>query len=302
MTRLNRDTQDKNYSFTFSATTSATTSKKIPAPANHPPEFPPDASASSSNPFPDVASAPPSYEDAVHNTEEPSYVVIPDFGLTPLPSAPTLLDAHDRDLYDDINADDVPLLSGESDMAAEQSSSVVEVSPPGYSIYQAEFQTDPRGVVSWDKHLNEDPEALYQFLVTHNSRPGMHVDFHGHHDETRTRIRTYTDKDGRSRTETEYYTETVTDFQFSVDASDYVAHESHTGLYVLPQPESRFASVLGWFKSERKRKMEIAKREQAKPKTARELCGEYVRSKNLLKEIKVSKQVEWDFEELTSGA
>src|SRR4051794_4542914 len=98
----------------------------------------------------------------------------------------------------------------------------------------------------------------------------------GYHDETRMRVHTHTDKDGHSHTRTEHYTETVTDFKFSIDASDYVAHRSHTGLYVLPQPEPLFAWFLGWFKPKAERELEIARREQVRSKTTRELCNEFV--------------------------
>lgn len=160
-----RDPKKQDYSFTFSSKQSTVLS----------PSFP-DAS-SSSDPFPD-ASAPPSYQDALSNNEDYCIVNTPDVTF-PVPTAP--IDANDQELYEDVTNDFGPLLQGQVGDAdvAQSGISAGRPLPPDYSTYQAEYKENSKGIVSYDKHLNEDPEALYQFLTTHNSRPGIVVDFHG---------------------------------------------------------------------------------------------------------------------------
>lgn len=52
-------------------------------------------------------------------------------------------------------------------------------SPPGYALYQAKYKTVKEGIVSRDPHINEDPEALLQFLYQHNKPPRMKINFYG---------------------------------------------------------------------------------------------------------------------------
>jgi hypothetical protein len=51
--------------------------------------------------------------------------------------------------------------------------------PPGYSIYRAKYEKNDHGILSRDKHINKDGEALLQFLYQHNTPPKIAVRFHG---------------------------------------------------------------------------------------------------------------------------
>jgi hypothetical protein len=51
--------------------------------------------------------------------------------------------------------------------------------PPTYSVYHANYQTDKTGVISRDRHLNNDGEALAQFLQQHNVPPHLKIKFYG---------------------------------------------------------------------------------------------------------------------------
>ncbi|RUS19017.1 hypothetical protein BC937DRAFT_87873 [Endogone sp. FLAS-F59071] len=272
------DPKKQDHSFTFSSNPRQPTTSSSPS-------FP---STSSSDPFPD-ASAPPSYREALFNNEDYCVVNTPDHTF-PVPTAP--IDAYDQELYEDVTTNISPLLQrqvGDADVA-QSAISAGRPLPPDYSTYQAEYKESSKGIVSYDKHLNEDPEALYQFLSTHNSPPEIVIEFRGFHNESRSRTVTRND-----RQEVEYYTEEVTDFHFKIDASSYVALHSYTGLYVLSQPESNswFPAVSKWFNRNK------PQMEPPKPKTVRELCDEYIKSKKFLKEIKVKKQIDWDYERLT---
>ncbi|KAL1738971.1 hypothetical protein HDZ31DRAFT_86044 [Schizophyllum fasciatum] len=80
--------------------------------------------------------------------------------------------------------------------------------------YEAEFVTESNGnIISHDRHLNEDGEALYRFLLSQSSTPPiLRITCEGTHTEHKTRQVT---RDGRTTTES--YSETVTDFSFAID-------------------------------------------------------------------------------------
>jgi hypothetical protein len=52
-------------------------------------------------------------------------------------------------------------------------------SPPNYSVYRAKFKTTESCVISRDKHINRDSEALLQFLYQQNTPPKMAVRIRG---------------------------------------------------------------------------------------------------------------------------
>jgi hypothetical protein len=51
--------------------------------------------------------------------------------------------------------------------------------PPNYSVYRAHYETKKSGILSRDRHLNQDGEALAQFLQQHNNPPSMKIKFYG---------------------------------------------------------------------------------------------------------------------------
>ncbi|KAG8990744.1 hypothetical protein FRB94_013111 [Tulasnella sp. JGI-2019a] len=101
--------------------------------------------------------------------------------------------------------------------------------PPDFSEYQAEYSTNAGNIKSHDKHLNEDGEALYRFLLSKASiRPTLYLRCNASHEEWHTRqITRYVD--GRSVTSTETYSEKVTDFDFTIDISDAILPAPRTG-------------------------------------------------------------------------
>jgi hypothetical protein len=52
-------------------------------------------------------------------------------------------------------------------------------SPPGYSLYRAKYEVVRDGIISRDPHINQDGEALLQFLYQHNKPPQMAIHFYG---------------------------------------------------------------------------------------------------------------------------
>ncbi|KIO16163.1 hypothetical protein M407DRAFT_233386 [Tulasnella calospora MUT 4182] len=114
---------------------------------------------------------------------------------------------------------------GQDDFAAGPSGYPPEP-PPEFSHYDAEKDEDDDGnVFSHDHHLNTDGEA-YRFLLQEGAKPPKVIaSFFGSHTERRTRHVTRTDSDGHTYTATETYTETITDFAFSIDITQHLLAE-----------------------------------------------------------------------------
>ncbi|KAJ8521055.1 hypothetical protein ONZ45_g2194 [Pleurotus djamor] len=98
-----------------------------------------------------------------------------------------------------------------------------EEPPPAFTPYEAEFfETSDGNIVSHDPHLNYDGEALYRFLLFHAQTPPSYLlKCKGTHEERRTRFVSYDDH-GETKTRIEYYTDTVTDFDFSIDIGQHI--------------------------------------------------------------------------------
>ncbi|CAE6464238.1 unnamed protein product [Rhizoctonia solani] len=103
--------------------------------------------------------------------------------------------------------------------------------PPEFHPYQAEYEITSSG------------EALYQFLLTHAKvAPNFLLKCRGTHPETRVRHVTRTETvDGRTvtRTEPEMYTETVIDFDFTIDISHHL-RQLPPVLWTVPDDEPTY--------------------------------------------------------------
>ncbi|KAI9317710.1 hypothetical protein BX666DRAFT_1857333 [Dichotomocladium elegans] len=138
--------------------------------------------------------------------------------------------------------------------------------PPNYSIYEPLYETACDGeIITRDPHLNSDGEAIVQFFVQHNTPPRLEVQFHGHHEETRWETRSTRDQDGNLVEERVPMNVIVDDFNFSIDASDFVAPECD-GLCVSPDKKTGIR------------------------KSVRQLCDDFVHDKNKLKELELTKE------------
>ncbi|KZT65591.1 hypothetical protein DAEQUDRAFT_768757 [Daedalea quercina L-15889] len=96
--------------------------------------------------------------------------------------------------------------------------------PPPFTPYQAEFFVSGDSIISHDRHLNQDGEALYRFLLSHAEIPPTFcVHLRGVHTESRTRMVSRRDNDGQYRTHHEHYTEEVVDFDFPIDIGQHIS-------------------------------------------------------------------------------
>ncbi|KAL4243489.1 hypothetical protein ABKN59_001277 [Abortiporus biennis] len=117
-----------------------------------------------------------------------------------------------------------------------------EEPPPEFTPYNAEYFVNGSGnIVSHDKHLNEDGEALYRFILSHSqtSYPKYVIDISGSHSEQRFRTVSYKDNQGHLRTRTESYTETIIDFAFKIDLTQHL-HGGPIIHWSLPDEEPAY--------------------------------------------------------------
>ncbi|KDQ63576.1 hypothetical protein JAAARDRAFT_29597 [Jaapia argillacea MUCL 33604] len=99
-----------------------------------------------------------------------------------------------------------------------------EEQPPEFTPYEAEYDVHSNGhIVSHDRHLNEDGEALYRFLLSQASTPPTFLcHCRGTHTEPRRRTVSSTGSRRRSRTRTKSHTKTITDFDFYLDVGRHI--------------------------------------------------------------------------------
>ncbi|OBZ79486.1 hypothetical protein A0H81_01073 [Grifola frondosa] len=100
-----------------------------------------------------------------------------------------------------------------------------EQPPPQFTPYEAEYFLSGGNIVSHDRHLNEDGEALYRFLLSHSQAPPTYLlHFYGDHMESRMRMVTRTEANGQTRTEPDILTTLGDpDFDFSIDVGQSIA-------------------------------------------------------------------------------
>lgn len=96
----------------------------------------------------------------------------------------------------------------------------------------------------------------------------------GYHEETVWVSQSTRNSDGELVEERVPSTRRIDDFEFDIDCSDNISNVCQ-GIYILPNPKT------------------------GEQKTLRQLCDEYCHSKNKLKELKLTKQVDWDYNGLT---
>jgi hypothetical protein len=121
---------------------------------------------------------PPSYKAGAESQEQPSSASVMNSWIRP-----TFNHTNNKQIpleEEDIQSDDVeaPLLgSTVGDVQVDPFSGLPP--PPQYAPYLATYKQKGKGVVSRDDHINEDGEALYRFLLDHNSPPAMEIKLHG---------------------------------------------------------------------------------------------------------------------------
>lgn len=201
---MSKKENDFYYSFTSPPVNSSSSSSTAP-----PPSAPPNSTEIEPPPYDDATTFPSSSSSTSTPVPPPNksnlegYVLdssSPPFNpnVLPMPEPITMpvppqqqQEAQPRNTSDYgtpitiVRDDEAPLLGGESGEYDEYEhfSSIDNYAgrpaPPGYSVYRAKYKTVKEGVISRDKHLNEDGEALLQFLYQHNKKPGMIIHFYG---------------------------------------------------------------------------------------------------------------------------
>ncbi|KAJ3096173.1 hypothetical protein HDU97_006179 [Phlyctochytrium planicorne] len=156
----------------------------------------------------------------------------------------------------------------------------------------AKFERTTEGVQSTDPILQENPDELFRFFLTHLiEKPGMSVHVQGTHQESHTVTETTTNSDGSTSTSTRTETRTVTDFTYYINADGYILPD-WTAVFALPKKgatsQTQNVRAIGAHMPEY----------SVPPGQFREALEEFTRSKNLLKEIQMEKEIPWDYNSL----
>ncbi|CAG8642432.1 13575_t:CDS:2, partial [Acaulospora colombiana] len=240
------------------------------------------------------AAPPPSYEEAIADSVNPSTFTItpvaqsvnvrPPEQILVIPNDASRGEGMQND-YSGTETDRSKLLSNDevnrdeggtsySREAPFQVPSGYETSsPPEYTMSDANFHVSDRGVTSSDPKLNNEAESLYRFFIAHNNKPQMAVSIHGYHSEWQDETYTYVDQNGDTKFATRSKHVEVTDFKYTCDLTDYI----------FPNGE-----------------VHIIDKENCKMNIM-DLLKEYVENRNILKEIEMRKVVLWDYESLTKA-
>lgn len=130
-------------------------------------------------------------------------------------------------------------------------------------------------VTTYDPITESNPDRLWQYLTTYSDAPRMEIVVEGYRWEDRWDTEWYTDSNGNRLMRQVHRRERITDFYLTIDASSYV-NTQWTRVVAVATKEGRL-------------------------RTIREILEEFTQSKDALKEIGMTKQVAWDFNELNSA-
>ncbi|KXN73487.1 hypothetical protein CONCODRAFT_3589 [Conidiobolus coronatus NRRL 28638] len=146
------------------------------------------------------------------------------------------------------------------------------------NIGDIQVKTSSSGITSHEALLNKDPSLLHNFFLHHNTVPQLFVDIMGYHYDYITKRVRVTKPDGETEWRTKTERKKVVDFAMNLDASQYVLP---SGVLHLTNPESH------------------SHKDDCTIDNINQLFEAYTQSKNHLKEIRLEKIIQWDFEELT---
>ncbi|CAF1321941.1 unnamed protein product [Adineta steineri] len=143
---------------------------------------------------------------------------------------------------------------------------------------KAEVERKSEGVLSFDPLIEKNPDQLWLYFMTYlNEKPALGIVIHGYHTEHYTTYETRRSADGHTHTHPVHHTRNVTDFNFTIDATQYISQQWWR-VAVIP---SKKAMKAGEFVS------------------LRDAVEQYTRSEKNIKEITCQKQlVGWNYQEL----
>ncbi|KIY52692.1 hypothetical protein FISHEDRAFT_34557 [Fistulina hepatica ATCC 64428] len=133
---------------------------------------------------------------------------------------------------------------------------VIDELPPTFHEYQPIYFMESNGnVISHDDHLNEDGEALYRFLLSRSTAPpNFELHFRGTHTEHRTRQVTRSDH----KSHTESYSETIVDFDFSIDLTQHITAQPVYYTIADNEPARRGSMVHELFSGRRVKRKKLS--------------------------------------------
>jgi hypothetical protein len=132
-------------------------------------------------------------------------------------------------------------------------------------------RTGSGDVITYDPNLDYDEQELWRFFMSQLEKPKMFVRVYGWHTEQRIVVET---REGKTFTRTENVK--VTDFNFKLDMSHYVA-PIWTRIVCVPEKGND------------------------SPKSFEETLKEYAKSESAIKEIKMKKQSIWEYQKISQS-
>ncbi|KAJ1961394.1 hypothetical protein IWQ62_003883 [Dispira parvispora] len=199
-----------------------------------------------------------------------------------------------------------------NDSSADQGETVVAVgTDEGTNLLGQSVTYDQaeEGVVSYDPALNDNPELLLQFISQHSQRPGCWVEVEGYHLECSPTTQTTSDWNSWSRTETDEQEVRVVDFSTQIDITELVS--STPAVFVNQTFENELEEGYGGNDDEQDGTRGMGRRIHQAGTSARtalrrargrarrtlhDVARQYATSTHRLKELKIRKKVQWDFQ------
>ncbi|KAJ3111663.1 hypothetical protein HDU96_005477 [Phlyctochytrium bullatum] len=163
---------------------------------------------------------------------------------------------------------------------------------------------DAKGVSSDDPILQANPDELFRFFMTHlhdeydyAARPRLSVKVKGSHKETVTTPQMRVGSDGSTSVSMKTETKTVVDFSLDIDVSALVCPIWEHVFAVQPGTRARQRK----WSPLAKHFLEVEGLTQEDRASWRQILEQFTRSKNVLKEIHLTKEIMWDYETLESS-
>ncbi|KAJ1982688.1 hypothetical protein H4R34_001625 [Dimargaris verticillata] len=175
------------------------------------------------------------------------------------------------------------------------------------------------GVVAYDSSLNRDPDTLLQFLYEQSAKPELWVQVQGYHIESRPLADNGPNAADHAENGVHYRPEVVVDFCTQVEVTSAISAEPQVLVRQIdsigtPTTAASLSSrvsldsTTGLLTTDDSRGLRTFVRHirsnwhgiRHEGRSLRDVLHEYTESRRQLKELRVQKEVEWDYEALRS--
>ncbi|KAJ1964722.1 hypothetical protein H4R35_007123, partial [Dimargaris xerosporica] len=196
---------------------------------------------------------------------------------------------------------------------------VFDSSSPNPISSRVQLYRQDGGVVTYDPLLNRDPDTLLQFLYEQSAKPELWVQVEGYHIENHPLAASGSGVMDQAENEAQYRSEVVVDFCTQVEVTAAISSEPQVLVRQIDingtptttgSLSSRVSldSATGLLTPDGSRGLRTFARHirsnwhgiRHEGRSVRDVLREYTESRRRLKELRVQKEVEWDYEALRS--